>query len=55
MRGVEYLAREELEEMNSVLLDLCLEYCGAQFTEAILRNNGFGDAQLEAVGFDVQD
>lgn len=47
------LSREQLEEMNDVLLDMCLHFCGSQYTEAILRDRGFGDKELSDVGFEA--
>ncbi len=47
------LSREQLEEMTEVLLNMCLHFCGSQYTETILRDRGFGDKELAAVGFEV--
>lgn len=53
MGNMEGLSREQLENMAGLFLDMCLHFCGAQYTESILRARGFGDKELAAVGFDV--
>jgi len=53
MGKMEDLSREQLENMAELFLNMCLHFCGAQYTEGILRARGFGDRELAAVGFDV--
>lgn len=53
MGRYEDFSRERLENMTDLLLDVCLHFAGAQYTESILRSRGFKDMELEAVGFDV--
>lgn len=55
MGKYERFSREQLEGMNELLLDMCLHFCGAQYTEGILRARGYRDAELKALGFDVDD
>lgn len=55
MGKMEDLSRERLEKMTNLLLDMCLHFTGAQYTESILRARGFDDRELAAVGFDVDD
>ena len=45
------LSKNRLEEMNGVLLDMCLDLGGAQYTEQMLMALGFSRKELEAVGF----
>lgn len=54
MKSMEGLSRKQLEKMADLFLNMCLHFCGAQYTESILRNRGFGDADLAAIGFDVE-
>lgn len=49
------LSREQLENMMELFLTMCLHFCGAQYTENILRSRGFGDNELKSIGFDVDD
>lgn len=51
--GYENLDREQLEKMADLLLDVCLNFAGAQYTEGILRSRGFGERELSAIGFSV--
>lgn len=53
MGKMDGLSREELEKMADLFLNMCLHFCGAQYTESILRAKGFGDRELAAIGFDV--
>lgn len=53
MGKMEDLSREQLENMADLFLNMCLHFCGAQYTESILRARGFGDRELAAIGFDV--
>lgn len=55
MGKMDGLSREELEKMADLFLNMCLHFCGAQYTESMLRARGFGDRELAAVGFDVND
>lgn len=50
---MEDLSREQMDELANVLLDMCLHFCGAQYTESILRGRGFGNQELASIGFDV--
>ncbi len=49
------ISNERLKKMNDVLLNMCLHFCGAQYTESILRGRGFKDNELEAVGFEIDE
>lgn len=55
MGNYERFSREQLEGMNELLLDMCMDFCGAQYMEGILRTIGFRDAELKALGFDFDD
>lgn len=55
MGKMDGLSREELEKMADLFLNMCLHFCGAQYTESILRSRGFGDRELAAIGFDVNN
>jgi hypothetical protein len=55
MGKMDGLSREELEKMADLFLNMCLHFCGAQYTESMLRARGFGDRELAAIGFDVND
>ena len=50
---IEDIERSRLENMCDTLLSMCLHFCGAQYTETILRDRGFRQAELEAVSFDI--
>lgn len=47
------LSREQLEKVTDMLLNMCLHFTGAQYTENILRTRGLGDKELASMGFDV--
>lgn len=55
MGKMDGLSREELEKMADLFLNMCLHFCGAQYIESMLRARGFGDRELAAIGFDVND
>lgn len=47
------LSREQLEKLVDILVNMCLNFVGAQYTESILKSRGFGCRELEAIGFEV--
>lgn len=47
------LSREQLEKVADLLLNMSLHFCGAQYTETILRDSGLGDKELASMGFDI--
>lgn len=47
------LSREQLEKVTDLLLNMNLHFCGAQYTETILRDRGLGDKELASMGFDI--
>lgn len=53
MTRLEGLDRVQLEKMADLFLNMCLHFCGAEYTESVLRSRGFGDRELAAIGFDV--
>ncbi len=53
MDRMEGLSREQVDKLADLLLNMCLHFTGAQYTEKILRARGFGDTELAALGFDV--
>lgn len=53
MGRMEGLRREQVDELADLLLDMCLHLAGAQYMESILRERGFGDTEMEALGLDV--
>lgn len=54
MSSMENLSRSQIEKLVDGLTDLCLAFIDAQTAEATLRAYGFGDTELEAIGFDVE-
>lgn len=47
------LSRDQLEKVTDLLLNMCLHFTGAQYTESVLRARGLGDKELASMGFDV--
>lgn len=48
------LSKEKLMKATDVLVNMCLHFLGAQYTEETLRSYGFGDEELKEMGFDVE-
>lgn len=49
------LTEEQLDKMLDILTSLLLEFVDAQTAEMLLRENGFENEELRAIGFDVED
>ena len=55
MGKMDSISRETLEQLVDSLLNISLDYAGADLTLEILRENGFEDETLEAIGLDVEE